>query len=327
MKYTDASGTDIMERMVHYDAADFNRKDLLRAKGGRKVFVVFSTFGEREAGLIHDKIAVLRKELSDYIDGILVSHRRVGEAEEQTERRAREAWDGVEVLVCNDFAVPDMGDGAGQGRGHAARPVPHQRLLEEGGVRPQRGRRVSRRGRRAPLLRRAFRPGPERGGARRQRFRARELLARPGPRKKFVAQPLFSVIDHPALKRMTDYHYPLSGEVAGTLAFFNAVHFWQRYGVETGINVDTCMNGHRVADVNLGLYDHEHHADIDIQKMAFGIIRTYLMQLRDYGIITLADGASISDTFKECFIDEEGRRQRLEFELSEKKYEPLRNIL
>ncbi|HOD14879.1 MAG TPA: hypothetical protein PK307_04275 [Spirochaetota bacterium] len=316
-----------MERMVHYEAADFNRKDLLRAKGGRRVFVVFSTFGEREAGLIHDKIAVLKKELAGYIDGILVSHRRAGDTEEQTERRARDAWDRVEVLVCNGYAVPDMGDERGKGadmrralyhintswkQGASARDVVVV-FLDADVVPRYFGAHF------VMALSGAVFDGND--------FARASFWRALGRVKKFVAQPLFSVIDHPALKGMTDYHYPLSGEVAGTLAFFNAVHFWQRYGVETGINVDTCLNGHRVADVNLGLYDHEHHGDIDLQKMAFGIIRTYLMQLRDYGIIRLEDGATISDTFKECFIDEGGTRRRLEFELSEKKYEPLKDIL
>ncbi len=316
-----------MERMKHYDAADFNRKDLLHARGGRKVFVVFSTFGEREADLIYDKIVVLRRELADYIDGILVSHRRTGEAEELTERRAREAWDGVEVLVCNGFPVPDMGAERGKGA-DMRRALYHINNSWKKGASDSDVVVVFLDADVVPRYFGAhFVMGLSGAVLDGSDFARASFWRALGRVKKFMAQPLFSVIDHPALKRMTDYHYPLSGEVAGTLAFFNAVHFWQRYGVETGINVDTCMTGHRVADVNLGLYDHEHHADIDIQKMAFGIIRTYLMQLCDYGIITLADGASISDTFKECFIDEEGRRQRLEFELSEKKYRPLKEIL
>lgn len=316
-----------MESLKQYEAADFKRDDLLRIKGKRKIFVVFSTFGEREAELIYDKIRVLREGLGDYADGILVSHRRTGEGEELTERRAREAWDGTEVLVCNDYPVPDMGEERGKGA-DMRRALYH---INRTGKRDSSDRDVVVVFLDADVLPKYFGAhfvlglsGAVLDG---NDFARASFWRALGRIKKFMAQPLFSVIEHPALKGMTDYHYPLSGEVAGTLAFFNAVHFWQRYGVETGINVDTCMNGYRVADVNLGLYDHEHHADIDIQKMAFGIIRTYLMQLRDYGIITLAEGAAISDTFKESFIDEEGRRRRLEFELSEKKYKPLNDIL
>ena len=115
--------------------------------------------------------------------------------------------------------------------------------------------------------------------------------------------------------------------MAGSLRFFNAVHFWQIYGVETGINIDACMGDFRVADVNLGLYDHEHHGDMGIQKMAFGIIRTYIKQLVDYGIIELKDNAVISDLFQAQYIDEKGGRQSIDFDLSEKKYAPLREIL
>jgi hypothetical protein len=316
-----------MEQLKHCEAADFTRDHLLRAKGKRKIFVVFSTFGEREAELIHGKITLLKNELAGYIDGILVSHRRVAAGEELTERRAREAWDGTEILVCNDYPVPDMGDEQGKGA-DMRRALYHINKNHRGGGSDSDVVVVFLD---ADVVNRYFGAhfvlglsGAVLNGS---DFARASFWRAMGRIKKFMAQPLFSVIEHPALKGMTDYHYPLSGEVAGTLAFFNAVHFWQRYGVETGINVDTCMNGYRVADVNLGLYDHEHHGDIDIQKMAFGIIRTYLMQLRDYGIITLADGAAISDTFKESFIDEEGRRQRLEFGLDEKKYQPLNNVL
>jgi len=327
INHTVVSGTDTMERIEQYEAADFTRDGLLRAKGKRKVFVVFSTFGEREAELIHDKIRFLREQLGEFVDGILVSHRRTGEGEELTERRAREAWDGTRVLVCNGFEVPDMGAERGKGA-DMRRALYHINRSWKGGS-PERDMVVVFLD--ADVVPRFFGAhfvmglvGAVLDG---NDFARASFWRALGRVKKFVAQPLFSAIDHPALKGMTDYHYPLSGEVAGTLEFFNAVHFWQRYGVETGINFDTCMDGYRVADVNLGLYDHEHHGDIDIQKMAFGIIRTYLMQLRDYGIITLADGAAISDTFKESFIDEGGRRQRLEFELAEKKYAPLKEIL
>ena len=124
--------------------------------------------------------------------------------------------------------------------------------------------------------------------------------------KKFVAQPLFSVIEHRKLENLKDFAYPLSGEVAGTLKFFNSVSFWQIYGVETGINIDSCMSDTKIADVNLGLYDHEHHGDVNIQKMAFGIMRTYLIQLRDYGFIEFKKGAKISDIFKASLINDNG---------------------
>jgi hypothetical protein len=310
-----------------YQSSDFRKDEMIRIKDRRKVFVVFSTFGEREAALIYDKIRLLRSELGDFIDGILVSHRREADGEELTERKAREAWDGAGVLVCNSCRVPDMVDEMGKGA-DMRRALYH--INTEWGV----GTPV----RDVVVVFLDADVMPEYFGAHfvlalsgavltGHDFARASFWRKLGRIKKFVAQPLFSVIDHPDLRPITDFHYPLSGEVAGTLEFFNAMHFWQRYGVETGIDIDTCMGPYRVADVNLGLYDHEHHGDLDIQKMAFGIIRTYLIQMRDYGIIRLSENAEISDTFRVSFIDEQGQRQQYEFDLDEKKYAPLNEIL
>ncbi len=322
-----ASGTAVMKTINQYESSEFTLEELRGIKGSRKIIVVFSTFGEREASLIHDKIRILRSGLGEFIDWILVSHRRSGESEDATERRAREAWDGSEILICNSCAVPDMGNEKGKGA-DMRRALYHINTACVKGADP---RDVIVVFLDADVVPKYF--GPHfvlaLSGAllRGHDFARASFWREMGRIKKFVAQPLMSVINHPDLKHITDFYYPLSGEAAGTLEFFNSVHFWQRYGVETGINVDTCMGEYRVADVNLGLYDHEHHRDLDIQKMAFGIIRTYLTQLRDYGVIRLADNAFISDTFRVSFIDEEGERRHFEFDLAEKKYEPLKDIL
>jgi glucosyl-3-phosphoglycerate synthase len=316
-----------MKTITQYECSEFTKDDLLALKGNRKIIVVFSTFGEREALLIYDKICLLRSELENFVDGILVSHRRSGNSEEETERKARDAWDGSEILICNDCRVPDMGDEMGKGA-DMRRAVFH---INNTFAKDRDPREVALVFLDADVVPKYF--GSHfvlaLGGAllRGHDFARASFWRELGRIKKFVAQPLMSVIDHPDLKRITDFHYPLSGEAAGTLDFFNSVHFWQRYGVETGINVDTCMGEYRVADVNLGLYDHEHHRDLDIQKMAFGIIRTYLTQLRDYGIIQLGTNAFISDTFRVSFIDEEGERRHFEFDLTERKYPPLKEIL
>jgi hypothetical protein len=145
--------------------------------------------------------------------------------------------------------------------------------------------------------------------------------------KKYVAQPLFSVIKHKKLESLTQLSYPLSGEVAGTVDFFTKVKFWQMYGVETGINIDAISNDSKIADVNLGIYDHEHSGDLGIQKMSFGIIRTYLKKLEELGILELKDGAKIGDIFKASYIDKDSNRQSIETDLSEKRYAPLADIL
>jgi glucosyl-3-phosphoglycerate synthase len=316
-----------MKTINQYESSEFTLEELRGIKGSRKIIVVFSTFGEREASLIHDKIHILRSGLGEFIDRILVSHRRSGESEDATERRAREAWEGTEILICNSCAVPDMGAENGKGA-DMRRALYHINTACVKGADP---RDVIVVFLDADVVPKYF--GPHfvlaLSGAllRGHDFARASFWREMGRIKKFVAQPLMSVINHPDLKHITDFYYPLSGEAAGTLEFFNSVHFWQRYGVETGINVDTCMGEYRVADVNLGLYDHEHHRDLDIQKMAFGIIRTYLTQLRDYGVIRLAENAFISDTFRVSFIDEEGDRRHFEFDLAEIKYSPLKDIL
>ncbi|MBN2158495.1 MAG: hypothetical protein JW807_03795 [Spirochaetes bacterium] len=313
-----------MNRIEQYDSSEFTKEDLVRLKKGRRIFVVFSTFGDREALLVGEKVRLLREGLSEYIDSILVSHRRLSGGEELTERKAREAWSGVEVLVCNDCDVPDMGGERGKGA-DMRRALYHINIARSGSpadivvfldadVLPD-------------YFGTHFVLGLSGAVLRGHDFARASFWRAMGRIKKFVVQPLLSVIDHPHLRELTRFSYPLSGEVAGTLGFFNAVHFWQRYGVETGINVDASVGPYRVADVNLGLYDHEHHTDLDIQKMAFGIIRAYLIQLRDYGIIQLQGDAAISDTFSVSFVDEGGKRQHFDFVLDEKKYAPLCEIL
>jgi glucosyl-3-phosphoglycerate synthase len=292
--------------------------------GDRSIFVVFSTFGERESDLIYDKISLLRKEGEGLIKRIVLSHRRAGTRPERTEKRAREAWEGTDILICNDYPVPDMekekGKGADMRRAlyHINRDLKGKEhdvvLFLDADVVPEYfGTHF------LTALAGAVLEGDD--------FAKASFWRAMGRVKKFVAQPLFSLVDHPELGRLRDLHYPLSGEVAGTVAFFNSVSFWQMYGVETGINIDALMGDYSVADVNLGLYDHEHHGDIGIQKMSFGIMRTWLKQLMDYGLIELKDGASLSDTFRASLIDDKEKREEILFDLSEKKYPPLKEVL
>jgi hypothetical protein len=66
---------------------------------------------------------------------------------------------------------------------------------------------------------------------------------------------------------------------------------------------------------------------VGIQKMSFGIMRTFFKQLLDYGIIELKQGSVISDEFRATLIDENGKRQSMQFNLTERKYAPLNDIL
>lgn len=313
-----------MGHIDNLESNDFSDESLLKIKGKRKIYVIFSTFGEREAELIYQKVKLISALQS--VDEIFVSHRRIDdEKEELTEIKAREASSNAKVLLCNSINVPDMG--LEQGKGADMRRTLYYLIT---GYKADINNTVvvflD-----ADVLAQYFGTHFVLGlaGAVLQGydFAKAGFWRQMGRVKKYVAQPLFSAIAHSNLDPLRQFAYPLSGEVAGTLSFFTKVSFWQMYGVETGINIDAVLGNYRIADVNLGLYDHEHHGDINIQKMSFGIIRTFLMQLIEYGYIELKNGAEVSDIFRAQYIDEQGRRQSLEFNLSEKKYFPLCTII
>lgn len=307
------------------ESADYSLESIRSMKGDRPLFVIFSTFGEREADLIYDKISLLKNELGGVVDRFYLSHRRRGDAQERTEKMARQADEHCEILICNTFPVPDMDDERGKGA-DMRRTLYH--INDQCSSGPD-----------EPVL--VFLDAdvvPEHFGSHfvlglagavleGNDFAKASFWRAMGRVKKFVAQPLFSVLAHEDLEPLQRMHYPLSGEVAGTLRFFNSVSFWQIYGVETGINVDALMNEYSVADVNLGLYDHEHHSDVNIQKMCFGIMRTYLKQLETYGFIELKKGMTIADDFRASYIDDQRKRRSIDFNLEERKYQPLTTIL
>ncbi|MFC1670022.1 hypothetical protein ACFL20_06475 [Spirochaetota bacterium] len=315
-----------MKKIKYYESSYFPIEKIKEIKNDYKILVVFSTFGTREADLIYDKISLLRNELGDVVDGIYLSHRREGAGEELTEKRALEAYGETEILICNNMKIPDMSDEKGKGsdmrralyhiNSEFKDDVPPGKavvvFLDADVVTEHFGSHF------VMALAGAVIEGHD--------FAKASFWRAMGRVKKLVAQPLFSLLKHDSLNGLKDFSYPLSGEVAGTLSFFNSVNFWQIYGVETGILIDSCMGDYRVADVNLGLYDHEHQGELGVQKMAFGIMRTYFKKLLDYGIIELKKNAEISDIFKASFIDEDGKRQELGFDLTEKKYEPLSGL-
>lgn len=308
-----------------YEAFDFTKESILSLKNNKKVYVVFSTFGEREADLIYSKITLLQNEIGEIIDKIFLSHRRVSNKQEKTEIKAKEADSGIEILVCNDYKVQDMQNEKGKGADmrrtlyHINKNFNGSNLdsivvfLDTDVVTKYFGSHF------VLGLVGAVLKGAD--------FSKASFWREMGRVKKFVAQPLFSVIDNPKINNLTEFNYPLSGEVAGTIDFFNSVNFWQIYGVETGISIDALCNEYKIADVNLGKYDHEHSSDENIQKMAFGIMRTYLKQLIDYDIIKLSENSKISDVFKACYIDEDSKRKNFEYDLTEIKYKPLKDIL
>ncbi|MDY6933526.1 MAG: hypothetical protein SVZ03_04790 [Spirochaetota bacterium] len=314
-----------MKDISFLNSSEFNIDRLLNLKGNRRIFAVFSTFGEREAQLVYDKISLLYSEANNFIDKIFLSHRRVtSDKIEQTEINAKRAHPDVEVLICNSMSVPDMGDERGKGA-DMRRLLYYVNRIYRGSTAENEiiivflDADVESRyfGTHFVLgLAGAIIEGFD--------FAKASFWRAMGRVKKYVAQPLFSLIEHPKLKMLTKFAYPLSGEVAGTLDFFNSVDFWQMYGIETGMIIDACFKDYRVADVNLGLYDHEHQSEIDIQKMSFGIMRTFLMQLLKHDIIGLKDGAKIGNIFELSYINENAKRSSNVFELNELRYTPLK---
>ncbi len=313
-----------MKSIDYLEATEFNDEIVTGIKGGKKLYVIFSTFGEREAELIYQKILLI--DTLQCVDAIFVSHRRINDdKEEQTETKAKQASKRAKVILCNSVNVPDMGFEKGKGADmrrtlyylitqHNADINNTVVVFLDADVLPQ-------------YFGTHFVLGLAGAVLKGYEFAKASFWRQMGRVKKYVAQPLFSAIAHNNLEPLREFAYPLSGEVAGTLSFFSKVSFWQMYGVETGINIDAVLSNYKIADVNLGVYDHEHHGDINIQKMSFGIIRTFLLQLIEYGYIELKNGAEISDVFKAQYIDEHGKRQSIEFNLSEKKYFPLCTII
>lgn len=313
--------------ITKYTHTDFSIDELVKIKGNRKIFVVFSTFGEREADLVCDKIKLLGTLPAGFVDRIILNHRRAGTGPDRTETGVSSLNCGVDVIVANKLEVPDMGSEKGKGgdmrrslyvinREFVAGLSPRDLIVVflDADVVPQYfGTHF------VIALAGAVLRGAD--------FAKGGFWRAMGRVKKFVAQPMFSLIEHPALKELTEYSYPLAGECAATLEFLNSMTFWQIYGVETGMLVDTAFSDYKVADVNIGLYDHEHHSDMNIQKMCFGIMRTYLRSLVEHGIITLNDGASISDTFRCEYINEKGERAAVSENLIELRYRPLKEIL
>jgi len=316
-----------MKEIIKYSHGSFTTDELLKLKGDKKIYVVFSTFGEREADLVIEKIAVLKTLPDGLIDNIIINHRRAGESADRTESGISSAYKDVNIMVSNNANIPDMKNEKGKGGDmrrtiyrinreylHNSSPDKVIVVFLDADVLPEYFGTHFVTGLAGAVLNGA---DYAKGGFWREMGRV----------KKYVAQPLFSAISHPSIKALSEFSYPLSGECAGTLRFFNSVSFWQMYGVETGILIDAVSGEYILADVNLGLYDHEHHNDINIQKMSFGIIRTYLRSLIDYGIITLNKDAVLSDAFSAEYINSDGERVTLKENLAEIKYRPLAEIL
>lgn len=314
-----------MPSILKYNHRDFGHDEILKHKGERKIYAVFSTFGERESDLVADKIRLLKTLPAGIIDRFVLNHRRTGAGTDRTERMVMECSPDTEIIISNDYAVPDMGSEKGKGADM------RRTLYHINSMNPGSGRDIIVVFLDADVVPEYFGThfvtglaGAVLHGA---EFAKAGFWREMGRVKKFVAQPLFSVIKHPLLDDLAEFSYPLAGECSGTLEFFNSVSFMQIYGVETSILIDGLLDGHKMADVNIGLYDHEHHPDVNIQKMCFGIIRTYILALMERGLLEMKNGAALSDIFHAEYIDRLEKRVGINENLSEIRYRPLREIL
>lgn len=316
----------ILKEILKYNHSDFTPEGIFRLKDGYKIIPVFSTFGEREADLVCEKIKVLKSLPSGFVDQIVVNHRRSSVDEDRTEMKVKSLHPYVKLFLSSDITVPDMG--SEPGKGADMRRTLYRINIDEADEDPEKVIVIFLDADVVPEYFGAYFVTALAGAVLKGAdFAKAGFWRKTGRVKKFAAQPLFSIISHDSLKRLSDFSYPLSGEAAGTLKFFNSVSFWQRYGVETGILVDALMGRWTIADVNLGLYDHEHHEDSFIQKMSFGVMRAFFKSLERYGLIAFSAESEISDVLKYSYISSNKERCRVEESCDELCYQPLNSVL
>ncbi len=144
---------------------------------------------------------------------------------------------------------------------------------------------------------------------------------------KLVARVLFSVIDYKKVNPIRPAYFT-SGEKAWDLKTLLGLRFRQKYGIETQVWLETAFNlePECLATVNVGVFDHKHRDLGDLSYMSFGIVRTWLENLVEKGIIKLGKGAKLSHIFEYSEINLEGERVFFSEDLHEKTYKPLKEL-
>lgn len=255
-----------------------------------------------------------------------MNHRRKGESEDKTEINIKALFPEVSIFLSSDIDVPDMG--TEPGKGADMRRTLYRLNMEEADADPKKVILIFLDADVVPeYFGTHFVTGLAGAVLKGADFSKAGFWREQGRVKKYAAQPIFSLISSLSLEGLSDFSYPLSGEAAGTLEFFNSVFFWQRYGVETGMLIDALMGGWTSADINLGLYDHEHHEDSYIQKMSFGVMRAFFKSLERYGLINFSAGTGISDVLKYSYISSSKERCVVEENCEELFYQPLSSVL
>lgn len=311
----------------YFNLSDFTIDGLAAIKGSRKLVVVFPTRGSRDVQLLADKISRIKKDLGSIVDIVIVAHRRHSEEVDEIESMISSSFNCVDLLLCNNIDVADMGKESGKGA-DMRRAIYHINKNIYPDVAPEDvavcflDSDSSSDCFSADYVTAMATPV----------FRgydiARAGFSRPrGRASRFAAQPLFSMVEHPMLEGLSRFSYPLSGEIAATLAFFNDFEFMQGYGVETAMDIYSVSSGCMIADVNLGVYDHYPQDDISIQKISFSVLKCYFSRLQELGLIRFENGARLSERFMMNFIAASGERGSADFDMGERKYQPLKKIV
>ena len=144
---------------------------------------------------------------------------------------------------------------------------------------------------------------------------------------KLIAQPLFSLLKHKKLDPIRP-PYVISGEKAWDLLTLLDLRFRQKYGEETQKWLDAAfkISPSAIGTVNVGFFDHKHQAIEDLRAMSFGILRTWLENLLEQGLLKLGDEVEISDVLEYSEINPKGQRVYFRKEFEEKTYPPLAGL-
>ncbi|MFQ5574222.1 MAG: hypothetical protein ACE5E0_01180 [Terriglobia bacterium] len=141
---------------------------------------------------------------------------------------------------------------------------------------------------------------------------------------KLIAQPLFSLVKDSRLDAIRP-PYVISGEKAWDLQTLLTLRFRQKYGEEMQKWFDAAfkLSPSEIATVNVGFFDHKHQAVDNLRTMSFGIMRTWLENMLEHGVLKLGDGVELTDVLEYSEINLRGKRVYYRKEFEEKTYAPL----
>ncbi len=113
---------------------------------------------------------------------------------------------------------------------------------------------------------------------------------------EILVRPLFSMF----FPELTALIQPLSGEYAVRREVLERLPFPVGYGVETSHLIDVYREGglDAFAQVDLDNRVHRNRSTNDLGRMAFGILRSFMKRLRDYGMV--GELPELGGLFRQC---------------------------